>query len=304
MRHLPTFSAIRAFECAARHLSFKAAAVELCVTPSAISYQIKALEEYLSTHLFIRHHNSLTLTLTGAGYVGKLTTLLDALEQSTTEVTDTQEPTLTVLATPGFAARWLVPRIQRMSFARNFRLLISQGAPHTNFASNNADVVIHWADEPVPGCVVEPFMTSTQYPVASPEFKRSNPINTPKDLLNLTLFHEEVMDGWAEWFRAASIDPPAGKLGPCFAHCELGHTAAEQNQGVALAYDALIRDTVKAGKLVRLFNIDTTPSVIYSFCCKQSRYDEPKIKTFRDWVFNEVQADTNLHLNRNIARLI
>ncbi len=306
MRKLPSFSAIRAFECAARHLSFKAAAIELCVTPSAISHQIKLLEEYLSTELFVRNHNSLTLTLTGEGYVGKLTILLDSLEHSTKEVTDTQEPSLRVLATPGFAARWLLPRLKRMSFAKDIRLRISQGAPDVNFSSNDADVVIHWADDPVPGCAVEPFMSSIQYPVASPDFIRLNRINTPEDLLNLTLFHEEVMDGWADWFAAANIDFTAGQLGPCFPHCELGHTAAEQGQGVALAYDALIKDTVKAGKLVRLFNIDTTTSVIYSFCCQQCRYNEPKIKTFHDWIFSEIQADTDfLHKPKfNIVRHI
>jgi len=294
MRQLPPFSAIRAFESAARHLSFKDAAKELCVTPSAISHQIKTLEEYLSTDLFIRHHNGLTLTLTGEAYVGKLTLLLDSLEHSTKEVTEPQETTLRVLATPGFAARWLVPRMERMSFASDIRLRISQGAPDVDFSSNDADVVIHWADNPVSGCVVEPFMSSAQYPVASPEFVRSNTINTPEDLLKLTLFHEEVMDGWADWFDAANVDFTASQLGPCFPHCELGHTAAEQGQGVSLAYDALIKDTVEAGKLERLFNINTSASVIYSFCCQQCRYDEPKIKAFHDWIFNEIQAETDL----------
>jgi LysR family glycine cleavage system transcriptional activator len=271
------------------------------VTSSAISHQVKVLEDYLSTALFIRHHNSLTLTLTGEGYVGKLTGLLDTLEQSTRQLTETQEPGLRVLATPGFAARWLVPRLQQMPFANHIRLRISQGAPNTDFSNNDADIVVHWSDSLVPGAAVEPFMSSIQYPVASPEFLRLNPVNTPEDLLNLTLFHEDVMDGWAEWFNVAGIDFPAGLSGPSFPHCELAHIAAEQSQGVALAYDALIKESVKKGNLKRILNIDSVSYVIYSFCCQHCRYSEPKIKAFREWIFKEVQAESGSQPKLNVV---
>ena len=97
MRRLPPFAAIRAFEAAARCSSVKFAAEELCVTPSAVSHQVRILEEYLSTKLFVRRNNKLELTLTGKSYVGKLTSLLDTLDQNTREVQKTNRDELRIL---------------------------------------------------------------------------------------------------------------------------------------------------------------------------------------------------------------
>ena len=107
-RKFPPFAAVRAFEAAARHLSFKAAAEELCLTPSAVSHQIKALEAFLDTALFERTGGRISLTLTGRGYAGKMTGLLDAFEDSTRSVKEAGARPFRVLCTPGFAARWLV----------------------------------------------------------------------------------------------------------------------------------------------------------------------------------------------------
>lgn len=111
-RKLPPFAAVRAFEAAARHLSFAKAADELCLSPSAISHQVRSLEEYLDTKLFERRNNRLQLTLTGDAYAGKVTSLLDVLEASTLHAAGTASRSLRVLCTPGFAARWLVPRLR------------------------------------------------------------------------------------------------------------------------------------------------------------------------------------------------
>lgn len=150
-------------------MSFKDAADELCLSPSAISHQIRALEDYLATSLFVREGNRINLTGTGRNYAGRLTQLLDHLDDSTREArSGTQGQTLRVLSTPGFAARWLVPRMAGFEHAQAIRLRIAEGAPSTDFATNDADVVIKWRDDAEEGIDVVPFLHSARYPVASP----------------------------------------------------------------------------------------------------------------------------------------
>ncbi len=291
-RRLPPFAAVRAFEAAARHLSMTEAGEELCVTPSAISHQIRTLETFLATSLFERDGNRLRLTAPGRAYLGRLTGLLDALEDSTRALAP--RPELRVLSTPGFAARFLVPRLGRFPHADRLRLRIAEGAPSTDFAANDADVVIHWADSPVPGVAVVPLMRSGRFPVISPALKARARVRRPEDLLGLTLFHDEVMDGWPQWFRAAGLPVPAMPRGPRFPHCELSSVAAERGQGVALAYDAVIRDTLRGGSLVRLFETVTLPVTIYSVACAEPRAGEPLVAAFRDWLLAEVAAEDSL----------
>lgn len=286
-RKLPPFAAIRTFEAAARHLSFKLAAEELCLSPSAVSHQIRALEDYLDTKLFERDGNRIALTLTGRSYAPRLTQLLDAFEESTARARADDDRALRVLATPGFAARWMVPRLDLLPFGDRVRLRVSQGAPSVDFATNDADVVIHWGDAPVEGVVVEPLMRSARYPVAAPDYVSREGIAHPRDLLRARLMHDEVMDAWEEWFRAAGVVPPGRALGPVFPHCEFATTAAEQGQGVALAYDAMVRSTLESGRLVRLFDEVTMPVVIYSVAYPVHRQGDPMIRAFAEGLHGE-----------------
>ena len=184
-RRLPPFSAVKAFEAAARHLSFRDAADELCLSPSAISHQIRALEDYLATTLFRRESNRIILTGTGRDYAGQLTQLLDHLDDSTGAARSAaQEQTLRVLSTPGFAARWLVPRMAGFEHAQAIRLRIAEGAPSTDFAANDADVVIKWRDDAEEGVDVVPILRSARYPVASPALLERESISHPRDLLH------------------------------------------------------------------------------------------------------------------------
>lgn len=290
-RKLPAFAAVRAFEAAARHLSYTKAADELCLSPSAVSHQVRALEEFLDTKLFERRNNTMQLTQTGRAYSGKMTSLLDTFEASTSDVADSANRALRVLSTPGFAARWLVPRLDRFVEPSAVRLRVSVGAPSTDFQTNDADVVIGWADDPVAGAEVVPLMQSGRYPVAAPSFIRDQCIETPDDLRHVTLVHDETMDQWAEWFAAVGVEPPDFPSGPEFPNCELATSGVEQGLGVSLAYDIMVRETVASGRLVRLFDAATIPFVIYSFVCQRSRTSEPLIAAFRDFVFREVETD-------------
>jgi LysR family glycine cleavage system transcriptional activator len=290
-RQLPPFAAVRAFEAAARHRSFKTAAEELCLSPSAISHQIRALEEYLDTALFERVGNRLELTLTGRGYAGRLTGLLNGLEDSTSAIRQAGERPLRVLCTPGLAARWLVPRLDRLEFGDRVRLRVSTGAPSTDFASNDSDVVIQWSTDLTPGVVTEPLMQSNRYPVISPHLRDAEGVERPEDLLRLRLMYDETDDAWGDWFAAAGLPDPVLPKGPVFPNCELATTAAERGQGVSLAYDSVVRGTLASGRLVRLFETVTMPMIIYSVAYREDRAGDPIIRAFRDWLFDQVAQD-------------
>ncbi len=290
-RKLPPFAAVRAFEAAARHLSYTKAADELCLSPSAISHQVRSLEDYLDTKLFERRNNKMQLTLTGNAYAGKMTSLLNVFEASTSGIAKTASRSLRVLCTPGFAARWLVPRLDRFVEPSAIRLRVSVGAPSTDFQTNDSDVVIGWADDPVAGAEVVPLIQSGRYPVAAPGFIREQGIETLEDLRKVSLVHDETMDQWAEWFAAAGVEPPDFPSGPEFPNCELATSGVERGLGVSLAYDIMVRKTVASGRLVRLFEAVTMPLVIYSFICRSSRASEPLITAFREFVFNQVEVD-------------
>lgn len=289
-RRLPPFAGVRAFEAAARHRSFKLAADELCLSPSAVSHQVRTLESYLNTKLFERRGNTMYLTLVGQAYAGKLTGLLDGLDHTTRAVRDGIGRPLRVLCTPGFAARWLVPRLDRLGFADRIRLRVSTGAPSTEFSTNDSDVVIQWSDDTVPGVRTEPFMESTRYPVISPELLATSGIRSAADLLRQRLIYDETDDSWAEWFDAAGVIPADLPGGPVYPNCELATTAVEQGQGISLAYDSVVRDTLASGRLIRLFETVTMPRTIYSISCQESRINEKDIREFRDWIVAEASA--------------
>ncbi|WP_339713124.1 LysR substrate-binding domain-containing protein [uncultured Sneathiella sp.] len=287
-RRLPPFSAVRAFEAAARHLSFKDAADELCLSPSAISHQIRALEEYLATALFRREGNRISLTGTGRGYAGRLTQLLDHLDDSTRAAQfGPRDQTLRVLSTPGFAARWLVPRMASFKQAQAIRLRIAEGAPSTDFSTNDADVVIKWRDGAEEGVDVVPLLHSSRYPVVSPALYEREGIKHPRDLLRLTLFRDEVDDKWPEWFRAAGVEVKLDEDDQVYPNCEYACTAAEAGLGVSLAYDAVVAATVNEGRLVRLFETTTIPFTIYAIATQANRRNDPLISAFRAWLLDE-----------------
>lgn len=291
-RRLPPFAAVRAFEAAARHLSFTRAAEELCLTQSAVSHQVKSLEAFLGTELFQRRPRGVALTAAGRAYLRELTEVLDRLDFSTRRVAASQaRAPLRIRGTPAFAARWLVPRMHRF-YARHPEIewQVSTGLPPTDFARGDADVVIHWGAEPVAGARVEPFLESPRAPVAAPGLAETVRARRPADLLKVTLLHDQVQDGWGGWFESAGVAAPAAARGPRFAHCDLVLAAAESGQGVALAYTTLIDRELASGRLVRLFDHETPPAIIYSLAYPEALADDPRIRAFRACIFNEVES--------------
>lgn len=297
-RKLPPFAAVRAFEAASRHRSFKAAAAELHVTQSAISHQVKGLEEFLGAMLFRRHRHGIELTPTGIDYFRDVSAILDELGASTERILGADgDGHLTVSATPAFLSRWLLPRMA--GFSRTYpgiELDIAVTTEPTRFPTDGVDVLIQYGQEPAPGLRVAPFLTSSRFPVCSPALLAAGPaIRKPEDLFRTVLLRDRVGDGWAAWFECAGSRIPPAVGGPRFAHCELTLRAAEKGQGVALAYGALIADEIAERRLVKLFELETPPKVIYSLTCPERRCNRPSIAAFRNWVFAEAATQSRAH---------
>lgn len=295
-RKLPPFPALRAFEAAARLGSFRAAAEELCVTPSAISHQVRKLEVFLGHALYDRDGHVTLLNAAGQAYLDRVTPIMDDLEARTADLfgrgTDT---ILSVRATPSFLARWLIPRMTSLCAETGLDLRLSAGLPPTDFSSGDVDVIIHWGAEPVTGVVVEPFLATPKIAVAAPTLlSRMGRPATPHDLAGYTLLRDEEADCWAEWLAGAGATGVDPSRGPVFAHCELALTAAERGQGVALAYEALVIDDLAEGRLVRLFPHRTREKLIYSVAYPEAVRRNRHVRAFRDWLVGQTRASSAL----------
>lgn len=293
-RDLPSFPAVRAFEAAARHLSFKAAAEELHVTQSAVSHQIKSLEEFLGLTLFRRGTRSVSLTCEGQDYLEKVSRVLDDLSAATHCVRN-QGPVgpLAIRSTPAFASRWLVPRINDFNrLYPDIELHISTSLERANFTDDGIDVDVRFGPQLSDALHAEPVLESSRFPVASPGLlSRTAPLRTPEDLGKCVLLHNKVADGWDEWLACAgarNVDP---RPGPRFEHCNLSLRAAAEGQGVALAYGALVAPDLAAGTLVRLFDVNLPTTVIYSLVCPTSYLEHPRVAAFKDWVISAARLD-------------
>jgi len=228
-RDLPPFASLRSFEAAARHLSFRGAGEELHVTQSAISHQVKALEEHLGVQLFLRGTRGIVLTDEGAVYLDEISVVLDQLAAATDHVRDKDvSGPLFVRSTPAFAARWLVPRLTAFQAAHpRIELHISTSLEPADFAGDRVDVDIRFGQPELAGLRVDPFLSSARFPVANPRLlngRRSLP--SPNDLRHFTLLHNEVEDGWQQWLECAGVTNFDSTLGPRFEHCNLTLRAA------------------------------------------------------------------------------
>ena len=291
-RRLPPFSAVRAFEAAARHMNFSKAADEILVSQSAVSHQVRALEEYLGTQLFERLPGGVALTAAGEDYRDDLRLLLDGLDACTRKIRDTERAgRLSIRTTPGLASRWLIPRLASFRTAcPEIELDLSTAMPPTEFSRGDVDVFLHWGGDPVPGVVIEPFLSARKSLVCRPEIARR--LSGPQDILGETLVRDRHGDQWEQWFTLAGLSGPVPADGPTMDHCELVLNAVEGGLGVSLSYDALTQQSLADGRLVEPFDLRTEPVLIYSLAWQKNRSSNPRIKAFRRWILAEVEAES------------
>ncbi len=295
-RRLPPLNALRAFEAAARHLSFTRAAEELHVTQAAISHQVKALEEHLGRKLFRRLNRALLLSDDGQAYLPSVSRAFALLNDATRNLLERDAPgPLTVSALPSFAARWLVPRLGRFrQIHPDIDLRIDPSAALTDFASGDVDVGIRYGRGKYPGLRADWLMTEDIFPVCSPALlSGEHPLRAPGDLEHQVLLHDDGHGDWRTWLLAAGIDRVDPTRGPIFTDSSMLIQAAMAGQGVALARGVLAADELAAGRLVRPFTLSLPTDYAYYLVCPQNTAEQPKIAAFRDWLLDEARREAS-----------
>jgi LysR family glycine cleavage system transcriptional activator len=292
-RRLPSLNAMRAFEAAARHLSFTLAAEELHVTQAAVSHQIKALEEHLGMPVFKRLNRALILTPAGQALFPAVSEALDIMASAVDRLHhQDQSGELTVTTMDSFAATWLVPKLGRFRRSNpDIDIRISTSDESIDFARVNVDMAIRYGAGHWPGLSVERLMTEEVFPVCAPSLLQLGPpLCCPADLKNHTLLHDDLRVDWRMWLMATGEENIDASKGPGYQHSNLVILAAEQGDGVALARSVLVQNALAAGRLVKPFDFAIPGEYAYYMVCPEANLKRPKVKAFREWLIAEAGA--------------
>ena len=306
---LPPLHALRAFEVAARHLSFKRAAAELHVTPGAVSHQVKLLESMLGVQLFRRLTRALELTSEGHLLLPKLSEGIATLHAAFEQLRNRDQAcALNVLAPPNFASRWLIPRLNGFTSAHPdlaLHLASRQSmidgrdggelVQRTNEGRDDAPVVsIRFGKGNYPGAHVEEVFAAEYVPVCSPRLLRgAHPLRKPQDLAAHTLIHDDTVleetarPNWGDWLEAVGVNGVDAGRGPRFSDASLAIEAAIEGMGVALAVKPLLATEIEAGRLAVPFDIVAPANWAYFLVAPEADAERPPVAAFRRWLLAE-----------------
>ena len=299
MQRLPSLNALRAFEAAARHRSLTKAAAELSVTPAAISHQIKALEADLGVALMRRVKNEFVLTAAAEGALPALRAGFDQIAEAARRLReDDTRHLLTISVGPTFAATWLVRRLRDLkALFPDLDVRLATTDRLADFARDGVDVAIRFGSGNYPGLESFRLFDEAVFPVCSPDLlRRGPPVGTPSDLAAHTLLHTEWTPNtgetfdWQTWLRAAGAQRVDYTRGPRFTHAKVALEAAIDGQGIALGSEALARDDIEAGHLVRLFDFALPMDFAYHLVYPRAAAALPKVAAFRKWILAETGA--------------
>lgn len=292
----PSISSVRAFEAAARLLSFTRAAAELNVTQSAVSHGVRDLETRLGTTLFVRDGRTLSISEAGRLYLPLAAEALSRLRAADRAVLDPQRKArvLTVSVSPSFAAKWLVPRLGVFSEEHpDLDLRISAIPQHIDFADGEIDVAIRHGNGAWPRLHCQRLCEETLFPVCSPRFFGKRTPRSLEALSRATLLHHLNADRWRAWLEAFDVSPPLGfEHGPVLSEMSLVIDAAIAGQGIGLVRSALVSRDLEEGRLVRAVPDERPAEFAYWIVCPPEHADAPKNVRFRQWLLRQAGPST------------
>ncbi len=303
---LPPLTALRAFEAAARHMSFAKAAEELNVTPAALSYQIKALEADLGTPVFRRLNRAVELTEAGrtlAPGTSDAFGTLSAAWRNAKRLNDSS--VLTVTAGPAFTSKWLAPRLYDFAQAHpEIELRFHASLRIADFDRDEVDVAIRFGLGTTGDVFAEPLIQEWMTPMMSPELARD--ITAPADLAGATLIHDDSIAfleppcDWAAWCKAAEIHIDTDH-GPRFSQADHALDVAMTGAGVVLARVSLATRALETGRLVAPFDLGIVADAQFRFVCPKGNETRPHIKAFHDWMMDEIKASRKYEEGRRLV---
>ncbi|MFY8272777.1 transcriptional regulator GcvA [Pseudoalteromonas sp. SSDWG2] len=293
-RRLPPLNSLKAFEAAARHLSFTKAAEELYVTQAAVSHQIKSLEEHLGLKLFLRKNRSLLLTEEGQGYFLDIKEIFSQLVDATDRLLARgAKGSLTVSLTPSFAIQWLVPRLSLFHEQHpDIDVRIKAQDQDENSLQDDVDVAIYYGRGHWSGVETHKLHTEYLVPLCSPMLLTGpKPLNEPTDLKNHTLLHDSTRRPWKVWMKTAGVRNVQVNQGPIFSHSSMAMQAAAHGQGVALGNLVLAKPEIDAGRLIVPFNHSLESKNAYYLVFREAQSELGKIVSFKEWMLGLVEKE-------------
>jgi LysR family glycine cleavage system transcriptional activator len=284
---LPPFFALRALEAAARHRSYTRAAKELAVTHGAVSQQIRRLESELEARLFQRRGNVMEPSPEAQRLAAEVRRALDLLSNALSEFAAAAEhDPLRVSLDPRFAGRWLAPRLNRLlasSAGTNLDLRVEER--FADFVTDGVDMAVRYGAGGWEGVLSAHLFTERLYVVCSPAFAEKHRIDSPADLLSVTLLHQRHRP-WSLWFRAFGLEAPEPK-GTIFDDSLMLLAAAENGMGVALARSGLIQEELRQGRLVRPIETGVDSDLGFFAVWRPDARKIRRIEALRDWLLQE-----------------
>lgn len=296
MLTLPSLNGLRAFEAAARHLSFTIAAEELHVTQTAISHQIRRLEEQLGRKLFERRNRALALTPDAETYLPAIRAAFEDLRQATTRLQRLgRDDVLTVSTTASLAAKWLVTRVAAFQDAHaGIEVRITTSSHLVDFRRDQVDMAVRYGRGSWPGIRADWLMAEDIFPVCSPALLAGpKPLNRPEDLADHTLLHATTArEDWQLWLTAAGLPRSfAEKRGLTFDQSFMAMQAAIEGLGVALGRSRFVETDIASGRLVVPFDVRLPTDAGYYIVAPLQTAGTPKIALFRQWLMDSVPPE-------------
>ena len=297
---LPPLTALRAFDAAARHMSFSKAADELNVTPAALSFQIKAIEDHFGGLLFRRLNRAVELTEAGRALAPGAADGFQTLAAAWRAAQRTQDNrTLTVTAGPAFTAKWLAPRLYAFAQSHpDIELRFSASLKIMDFGRDNIDVAIRFGYGPDPGVyslpLAEEWVTPVMIPALAAQYPTAESLrDAPLILDDSTTFLDPPAD-WNTWFSAMGVTPPIIQ-GPRFSQADHAVDAALAGVGVVLGRRALVIKDLAEGRLIAPYPTAIPTGARFRFICPEGAENRPQIAAFREWMLQEIDktADVN-----------
>ena len=302
MRSIAHLNALRAFEASARHQSFSLAAQELNVTPAAVGQLVRTLEDWLGSPLFVRSTSGRARLVTTEVAEQALPDIRAGLERLAVGLERLRSGSaggvLTVAVSPAFAAKWLLPRIERFQAAwPETDLRLDTSLKPVDFVAQRIDVGVRYGRGQWPGLAAEKLMDEEVYPVCAPALLATATLQAPGDLRGQVLIHDQSVDtstgfaSWQAWLRHAGVQGVPTDRGLRINNSAAVLQAAIDGQGVALARSVMAHDDLAAGRLVRLFpQVRLESALAYYVVYRPECIAPPKVAAFRDWLLREAHG--------------
>ncbi len=287
---LPPLAALRAFESAARHLSFTRAAGELGMTQAAVSYQIKLLEERIGVPLFLRRPRQVALTEAGQRFAPEVSQAFAQIAEAYAAVRNVAEGTLVISTVQTFASNWLAQHLGSFQMKHpSLAVRLEIDGRMVDFAREEVDVGVRSGRGGWPGLVHHQLFLAHFSPMFSPRLAGIEAVRTPADLLKLPILDPRDV-WWDIWFKMAGVPETdlARRLGTSMGSQVSEANRAMAGQGVAILTPALVATELADGRLVQPFDLVASDGHAYWLVYPEQRRNVPKIRAFRDWLLNEI----------------